>query len=150
MVEIPQPAAIHQQDESNLRSMLGLDEKDSIPQPVLDVYYQIRRQKHRVIGGPLGVDALLVVLHVSKGMDLVPEPEVKEVKAPGRPLDTSEGQIQPDVPLVGGTEMWIRQKGDWCLAKYMGPGKQEKLKFGMGDKLVQVARADVRFKEPGE
>ena len=148
MVEIPQPAPIHLQDESNLRSVLGLGEKGSIPEPVMDGYYEIRRHQHRIIGGPLSVDGILLVVHVSKGMALVPEPPDPVVpEAPGRPLDTSEGQIQPDVPLVGGTEMWIRQKADWCTAKYMGPGKQDKLRFQLGNKTVQVGRADVNFKE---
>jgi hypothetical protein len=147
MTEIPKPAEIHQQDEATLKRALGLGEQELIPQPVLDSYYEIRRQKHRIIGGSLAVETILLVIHASKGMDLVPEPEEKEVKAPGTPLETSEGLIQPDVILVGGTEMLIRHNGDWCTAKYMGPGKEDKLRFGMGKKTVQVARADVRFKE---
>ena len=144
MTEIPSHAEIHVQDEANLRAVLG---QEDIPQPVMDAYHEIRRWKHRMIGGPLSVEAIMLVVHASQGMDLVPEPPAQEEKVPGRALDTSEGQIQPDVALVGGTEMWIRQNSQWCLAEYMGPGKQENLRFKMGKKPVQVARADVRFKE---
>lgn len=146
---ITQPAALHQQDEHNLRSALGLGEGQPIPAPVLDAYYEIRRQQHRMIGGPMDVTMILLVLHASKGTELVPapaEPE-KAPEPPGRPLDTSEGMIDPDVPLVGGTPMYIKQGEDWCEAKYKGPGKDGRLRFTFNRKMVEVARSEVRFKE---
>lgn len=147
MVEIHQEGAVHQQDESLLRKVLGLGAKDLIPEPVLGAYYEIRRQKHRIIGGPLAVDTILLVVHASKGMELVPEPKAQEQKPPGRALETSEGKIQPDVPMIGGTEMYVRLDGEWCTAEYMGPGKQGNFRFKLGNETVQVPRSNVRLKD---
>lgn len=167
---------IQEQDDSTMRSMLGLGEREPIPPRTLDAYFRIRRMKHRVAGGPLSVDTLLLVIEMSglrngqaevraelervgvatatDSLALRPD----QVQQDPEPLPPKEevklpGREAPDtgnIIMLEDKEYYVRYQDQWHTLKYKGQGFMDQLKFADpadGRKIISVKRTDFRIKD---
>ena len=137
-------AEVQTQDGLTLRLLMGVEQGEELPRPLLDKYFEIQRMRHRLSSGPMSVDALLLVV-VSSGIlsltaDGNGEPAMEEDEILEDDDQELPGREMPNGALMEqGREYFIYKDGKWETSRFICKAPHGMLKFeGPGQDRVKV------------